>query len=314
MTIRALNTYRVEGRVKVERIEGIVFSGMGGSGVVGDVLFSLMYDSTDIPVVITKEFKLPKWVSRNWLVIAISYSGNTIETISTALEALKRGSYVAIVTSNGKLHELAKSKSIPYVLIDRGYPPRTAFPLLLVGTIKVLQAFGVELSEDIGRAINVLKSNVDPIGDELARFINNSIPIFITNSKYYPLGLRAKNEFNENSNIIAKYEVIPEWGHNDIVGWEGKYDGLIRAIVFIDPRDRVIGHVGKLLRSYGHEVKEYVLSFSMYLENILYWFKVFGIASTKHALMRGIKPEETRSIKEFRSLVRNIVKLHEFLP
>ncbi len=308
VTKKALESYSVIGTPKLKELKGLLVTGMGGSGVVGDVIYSLLYGSAGFPVQVVKDFKIPSWVGKGWLVLSISYSGNTLETIETVVDAIEAGAEVSIVSSNGKLIDLAKKLGLPYVTIDKGYAPRAAFPLLLIGAVKVLSKYGIDLITELKEATEVLNSrDAELDADKLMKFIGDSVPIFITNTKYAPLGFRAKNEFNENTKVIAKAEVIPEWGHNDIVGWEGKSVG-IKAVVFVDPEDPITKYVPKHLRDFGHEVLELELSKGSYLSNILYWFKVVGIASTKLALSKGLNPKETKSIVKYKSFVKSVIE------
>ncbi len=302
----ALTKYEVVGEPKSKEIKGLIITGMGGSGIVGDVIYSILYDKAEFPTQVIKDFKIPSWIGKGWLVIGISYSGNTLETIETVVDSLKLGAEVAITSSNGKLISLCRELNIPYVEIDKGYAPRAAFPLLLVGAVKLLKIYGIDLEDELKNAVEVLNDpNVDSDAKKVMEFINDSIPIFITNTKYAPLGFRAKNEFNENTKMIAKAEVIPEWGHNDIVGWECRYEN-VKAVVFVDPNDPITNYVAQHLIEFGHDVLKSELNKGNYLSNILYWFKVLGIASTKLALSKGINPRETKSIVKYKTFVKSV--------
>lgn len=304
LSIHAVKDYKVEGKVAKEALEGLTISGMGGSGIVGDVIYSLLYDKTNIPVLTIKDHKLPAWVRKGWFVIAISYSGNTLETLNVVVESLKRGLKLAVITSDGKLLEYAKRHGIPFVKVDEGYVPRAAFPLLLIAALKVLEELDIYKASKFYGNLRVLSDDgIIKIAEDISGFIDGSIPIFITNSKYYPLGLRCKNEFNENAKLISKVEVVPEWGHNDIVGWEGRYSN-VKAIILNDGSD-VLNYVRHHLRSYGHEVKNVAIKISDdYLTNIIYWSKVFGISSVKLALFRGVDPKKTESINKYKEFMK----------
>src|SRR3990167_3847886 len=71
------------------KVDKIVVAGMGGSAVGGDLLKSYMRDSK-IPVFVVKDYSLPGFVDENTLVFAVSYSGNTEETLSVFDAATKR--------------------------------------------------------------------------------------------------------------------------------------------------------------------------------------------------------------------------------
>jgi len=75
--------------IQFKKVNHIVFSGMGGSGALGDI-FSSIFSCTNIQIDVIKGYKLPKTVSKNTLVISTSVSGNTIETISVLKDAIKK--------------------------------------------------------------------------------------------------------------------------------------------------------------------------------------------------------------------------------
>jgi len=107
-------------KIKEKSFKGIAFSGMGGSGFAGDIIKALIKDDIDIPVEIIKGYNLPSFIKKEWLVLSISYSGNTEETISATREALERGCEVIIVCSGGKLEEIGRVNNKTIIKIPSG--------------------------------------------------------------------------------------------------------------------------------------------------------------------------------------------------
>ena len=64
-----------------ENINHIVFTGMGGSGALGDVLKAILSNSS-IYVNIVKGFTLLKAIGKNTLIVTTSISGSIIETLT----------------------------------------------------------------------------------------------------------------------------------------------------------------------------------------------------------------------------------------
>ncbi|MHB1348069.1 MAG: SIS domain-containing protein, partial [Candidatus Humimicrobiaceae bacterium] len=124
---------------------GIAFLGMGGSGFAGDIIKSLVKYEISIPVETVKGYKLPSFINKDWLVVAVSYSGGTEETVATAAEALKRGCEVIFSTSGGKMEALAMESDKCIVKVPKGYQPRAAsgylfLPLyILLGRINLIK-------------------------------------------------------------------------------------------------------------------------------------------------------------------------------
>jgi len=307
--VKALE-YSVHGRVWEPPYKGLVVVGMGGSGIVGDVVYVLATEVLDIPVTIVKDFTLPKWVGEGWLVVAVSYSGNTMETLHVVKEGISKGVKAAAIASGGRLIELAVKEELPYIQVDSGYAPRSAFPALLLSTLKLLKELGLGLHNDLKNSINVLRNRerADALAEEVIKAVAGRIPFFIASTKYYPLAVRAKNEFNENAKVLAKAEVVPEWGHNDIVGWEG-WREPVAAIVFKEAGNEIMKFVADHLKASGVPVKDLEIDGSDYVGDVLKWSQVVGIASVKFALELGIDPRVTKSISRYKAFLKSLLKL-----
>ncbi len=69
------------------KVKNIIMLGMGGSGIGGLLASSLAFLSAKIPICILSDYNLPAYVNEDSLVISVSYSGNTEETLSAFKEA-----------------------------------------------------------------------------------------------------------------------------------------------------------------------------------------------------------------------------------
>jgi glucose/mannose-6-phosphate isomerase len=307
LALRATN-FEVYGSPRKESFQNIILSGMGGSGIVCDMIYSVLYSSSEVPVTVVKDFQIPRWTSKNSLLCAISYSGNTLETLNTVLKALEVGAEVCVVTSGGKLLDLARVKGLPHVVVDGGLIPRAAFPQLLIATVKLLSTYGVNICSDLKSLTNVLR-DVEPISKtskELADFLKNSLPVVISNMRFYPLAMRFKDELNENSKMMAKVELVPEWAHNDIVGWELPLS-IVKSLVIWDD-DLVIEFLIEYLRGRGVELEVLKLLGDDLLSKMLYGSYIAGLTSVYLAELRGVKAEETKSIDMYKEFLRRRVK------
>ena len=215
-----------------ENIEHIVFGGMGGSGAIGDMFESIL-SKTKIHVNVVKGYVLPETVNSNTLVIIVSVSGNTIETISLLKSAKKIGTKIIAFSSGGKIQEYCIKNNIKHILVPKFHSPRATFPSFLYTMLKVLYKT-LKIKEDnirdsikkleiLQRKINSLNLTEDNTSLNLAKSIK-LIPII-----YYPFGLqsasiRFKNSLQENAKMHAACEDIIEASHNGIVSWEKKSD------------------------------------------------------------------------------------------
>ena len=215
-----------------ENIEHIVFGGMGGSGAIGDMFESIL-SKTKIHVNVVKGYVLPETVNSNTLVIIVSVSGNTIETISLLKSAKKIGTKIIAFSSGGKIQEYCIKNNIKHILVPKFHSPRATFPSFLYTMLKVLYKT-LKIKEDnirdsikkleiLQRKINSLNLTESNTSLNLAKSIK-LIPII-----YYPFGLqsasiRFKNSLQENAKMHAACEDIIEASHNGIVSWEKKSD------------------------------------------------------------------------------------------
>lgn len=211
----------------------IIVAGMGGSAIGGEVLKHWLRESLPIPIEVCRGYTLPAYADEETLVFVISYSGNTEETLSCFIEAIKRRCMVISISSNGVLQEFSERIGVPYVKLPSGFPPRSAIPYLFFPLAISLKKIGVlrGLDGEITEAIDVLKGLREKIKPEhhssenpakkIAMGIEGYIPLISTFGFYEAAAMRMKTQFNENSKTTAKIEIFPELNHNEVVGWTG---------------------------------------------------------------------------------------------
>ena len=213
-----------------KNIDHIVFSGMGGSGAVGDVLSSIL-SKTNIHVNVVKGYLLPKTVDSDTLVITTSMSGNTSETLTVLESATKKTTNIISFSDGGKMKKFCKENNVLHQDIPIIHSPRATFPRALytilksLGNILPINKNDIEDSlihlELLNNKINSSNLTYENISLRMAEWIKN-LPIL-----YYPWGLqsaaiRLKNSIQENAKIHVITEDVIETCHNGIVGWETK--------------------------------------------------------------------------------------------
>ena len=212
----------------VKEIDHVIFSGMGGSGTLGDVLSSII-SKTDTHVTITKGYKLPKTIKSNTLVIATSVSGNTDETFFTLQSANKMDCKTIAFSSGGKIEEYCLKNKIEYRKVPEHHSPRTSLPVFLYTMLNVLSPILPIKKNEVVESIEMLSET---------KKLNSSLNFTETNTSlrlanwisgipliYYPWGLEAaairfKNSLQENAKSHVTIENIIEACHNNIVAWE----------------------------------------------------------------------------------------------
>ncbi|MDH3794539.1 MAG: glucose-6-phosphate isomerase [Nitrosopumilus sp.] len=214
--------------VNFDNINHVVFSGMGGSGAIGD-LFSSILSKTDIHVTVVKGYLLPKTVDSNTLIVATSVSGNTIETLTTLKSAVNLRCKEIAFSSGGKIKSFCLKNKIHYRNIPKYHSPRASFVSYVYSILRVLNSVIPIEKQDILESLVKLDETSKQISSKnlsetnpslnLAKWIS-AIPVI-----YYPWGLQAgairfKNSLQENAKTHAMIEDVIEACHNGIVAWE----------------------------------------------------------------------------------------------
>ena len=213
-------------------ISNVVICGMGGSAIGGDLAKSLINDSLNIPIIISRNYSVPNWVNDKSLVICSSYSGNTEETLSAFRDAKSKGASIIGISTGGELSRLLDESNYDRVSIPSGLQPRAAVAFSFIPLLYLLNNLNMldkKVLDEINSTIEKIKSNrkiycektEDNPTRKLAKQIYRTIPILYgESSSTSSIALRWKSQFCENSKMIAYHNEIPEMNHNEIVGWQ----------------------------------------------------------------------------------------------
>jgi len=227
--------------------KNIVISGMGGSAIGGDLLRSLFSQICPVPIIVNRNYSVPEFVDEDTLFIAISYSGNTEETIAAFGSAMEKRAKVISISGGGRLETLAKDAKTPHFSIpERGIQPRCAFGYLFIPAVVFLSRLGFipDQSSELKETVDLLSRIAaklapdKPIEDnhakQLAIALYDKLPVIYASQDYFDVvAMRWKGQINENSKAMAFYNVIPEMNHNEIVGWGIPEDITRRCVVII---------------------------------------------------------------------------------
>ena len=293
-------------------IDHIVFVGMGGSGSLGDFLASIM-SRTNTHISIVKGYLLPKTIDKNTLVIVVSVSGNTVETLTVLNTAKELDCNIIAFSSGGKMEKICLEKDIHYIKIPFYHSPRASFVSYIFSIVKILNSIIPVKENEIYETINGLieqrkiissqNLSVNNPAIELAKWING-IPLI-----YYPVGLqsaaiRFKNSLQENSKIHAMTEDIIEACHNGIVAWEKPSKVLP---ILIEGEDDYIKtkELWNIIKEFFEkndieykEIKSSKDSIFSKLVNLIYFLDYVTIY---HALLNNTDPSPVKSIDFIKS-------------
>jgi len=230
---------------KGQQPRNIVVAGLGGSGVGGDVLKAVIGQSTPLPIISERSHSLPGWVGPMDVVIGVSCSGMTEETLSTTAEAGRRGARVITIGAGGSdLEKLSNSISgaIHFAIDAKGRSPRAslwthATPLLMVANalgITNINEKEFEIAADLMDELSVANGPSVPLGENSAKALAlscaESLPMVWGTGM---IGATAAGRFMaqlaENAKIPAAHGELPEVGHNQIVTFDGVLAGAAPA-------------------------------------------------------------------------------------
>lgn len=213
------------------KINKVVILGMGGSAIGGEVVSNLLMEESVVPVWVHRDFNLPRFVDDRTLVITISYSGNTEETLTSFQQLVQTPAKKLVLTGGGRLGELAQKEDVFFSIIDYPAPPRATFPYMFASLVGIFNKLGLltEKSANMKESISFLTNMVDELDITVPREINRAKKlaeklhenIIVTYGAGVLTGVarRWKTQFNENSKNWAFFEVFPELVHNAIVGY-----------------------------------------------------------------------------------------------
>ncbi len=275
-------------KLEASRIKNILYIGMGGSGIVGELLNDVLFDNLKIPFQVVRGYQAPAYCSEETLVIASSYSGNTEETLSALESVIEGGAQIIALTSGGQLAEMAKTNGWGVIEVPAGFMPRQAlgvmfFPLYhLLGEAGLVKHYEADLTSFIKFIKNIVKQNDYPsktghvFSMDLARTIQNKIPVIYSTAPYLKtISTRWQNQMHENGKSLAFRNVLPEMNHNEIVGWEMDAELLKNLIVIFleneEPHPRIRQRIElskKIIKDRGVQVVDIYSKGNTILEKI----------------------------------------------
>jgi len=219
--------------IPAQSFKNIVVLGMGGSAIGGDLLSDYLADELSIPIVVIRGYDIPKFVDENSLVFAVSYSGNTEETLSALKRCLEAKARVIALTSGGKLALLSQENNFPVIKVPAGIQPRAAISYLFFPILKALERLSLikERSTEIEETISILQDlsreycakspSENNLAKKVALSLYQHLPlVYGSEGLLEAVAMRWKTQINENSKWPCFWNVFPELDHNEIVGYE----------------------------------------------------------------------------------------------
>lgn len=293
----------------------VIICGMGGSSQVGDLL--VYFKNADyaplnlkLSVFTHRSYDLPPDTDENTLIICISYSGGTEETISSYEKAREHGiEIVGIACAGPVLGDLFQQNKTPWIKISNDkIPPRSSLGYQLAALVKIFVAYGL-LPQGAQNALAKAARQIKPAELEdnaklLSEKLFNKIPVIYSSENNKALARIWKIKFNENTKIPAFWNNLPELNHNEMQGWE-KNLAPFHIIFLQDDADlpriqKRMGVTARLLKGKDIPCDFVKISGSDALEKLIYAL-VFGDWLSYHlAMAYGVDPTPVAMIEDFK--------------
>ncbi len=284
-----------------DTINAILFVGMGGSAIGGELVQQLFVDSCTIPIMVHRGYELPAWADEKTLVVATSYSGNTAETISCFREALKRGCTTVSISSNGMLEELSGSSDC-HIAIPQGMQPRAALAYLMLPPLKIMEQHGLVALPDMEQVAGEVREYSEHLNPDVPS-VDNPAKQLATSTRGMPaiyghgylgaVATRWRQQFNENAKMAAADYAVPEANHNELMSWvDGQRDVTCIFLRQPDEPDAIARRIDYMAEIYGRHarVEEITAHGQSHLARMLCMVYLGDWVSVYLALRRDVDP------------------------
>jgi len=296
----------------------VAFVGMGGSAIAADILKDWLFESA-ATIEVIRGSSLPGSITAGTCVLVTSYSGHTAEALKALKEARRRKNRVTCIASEGEMIKICQQNGIPHVKVSAGLQPREALPHLLSASLAALERWAIcdrrsvqaelrtvtEQLVKLRNRIGFSESQTKNPAKKLALQLRGTIPFIYTSQILAGAGRRFKNQLNENSKVLAKFEALPELLHNEAQGWHMLSEGSIaRCVSFVllrgceseDESKQFDQLTGLIRKDGGKGVYEISLKSPTRLANILSTIYYCDYVSFYLAIVRGIDPTPIETI------------------
>ncbi len=294
-------------------VDEVIVCGVGGSGVVGEYLAKLSDYYGGAPVTVSRSLLAPRRASRRTLVLGVSFSGSTVETIRCVDTAYQSGAKIAVVTGRGPLYQRARADGWVHVVVPQGPAARSMFASLLYSALGLLERLGllmVPRSEVEASITAMADAGVEDVAKGVAeRLRGKRLVIVASGSALSPLSTRTYQELAENAKKAAIPVYAPEALHNFIEGirsieamegvavlgytWPG-YQGM-----------PLYKHLLSVLAQAG-EVIEVQIAQPGLLQALAWGTLLAGLATIHLARLEGVDPLEIPRIREARRVAASL--------
>ncbi|HAF08300.1 MAG: Hexose-6-phosphate isomerase [candidate division TA06 bacterium 32_111] len=311
--IKSFPSFFIEGfsmdkdSIDLKGIKNIVYAGMGGSAIAGDILKELLYQFSNYPFEVVRNYELPNYVSDKTFLIISSFSGNTEETLKCFKDGLKRKAKILTLSSDGDVEKISKKYHIKHIKLKLDCPPRAALGMTLGALLKKMtflikdKSFNDQIEESL---LKLPDYNFDDENaKKVAKILKGRMVNVYTDSAFSSVAKRFSNQLHENSKHFSHFNFLPEMDHNEIVGLE-KPD-FIKTKIFIifvlfkqmDEKNKKRTLITeKILKDSGFDSMIFEFEDDNRFFNILDSMMTFDLISYYLAIENGVDPMKIERI------------------
>jgi glucose/mannose-6-phosphate isomerase len=297
--------------------QSVVLMGMGGSASAADVVLDWLKADLPVPALVHREPGLPAFVNSRTLFVALSYSGETSETLAAFRQAKNKGSFLVGIGHGGSLASFCDRFKAPFIQVEGSLAPRAALGQLIVAATIALETANLVRPTtrerfEAGRELIRLRHRCriettlgnNPAKSLAGKLLGHLLVIYSL-QRLSSIARRFKNQLAENSKLLAKYDLLPEAGHNEVEGWR-QGDNMLPLIIR-DAKEtafeRSIVHafsetIGSASGSHPLDVR---VAGKRRLSRLLSPIFLLDYVSVYLALLRRIDPTPTDLITEYKT-------------
>lgn len=274
----------------------VISTGMGGSAIAGEIL-SLVRPET----VVHWDYGLPQNATGGDLVVCTSWSGDTEETISSWESARAMGLDTLVITSGGRIAELARGAGTPLILLPRPAVIPRAYVGYMAGAL--LGAFG--LGGQIPAGLDPAAMEQD--GAALAAKLGDKMLALYASYPWRKLTGFWKMAYSETTKRQVMANWFPSGSHVEVVGWEGPYAQLVAPVLIREATEdaryaKNFDALLAILSKKGYTVHTVMLEGNTVLEKVFRNYLLSLWTSYHAAVLLGVDPQATALLDEFKRL------------
>lgn len=305
--------WRIESaRLEPAESAGLLVCGMGGSAIGGDLAAAALGDRLTRPLLTVRGYELPSWATPEWTVLAVSYSGNTEETLACFAAAEALGARRVVAGTGGALVEAARAAGVPVVGLPGILQPRAAVAYMFAVAAEVAALAGAapRVHTEIDTAAAFLAQSCEDLqgrAAEIAARLEGTVPVVYGADLTVPVARRWKTQVNENAKLPAFFSELPEADHNELCGWAAAAPGGHLSAVLIEdcdqhPRERRRFELtAEAIAAGGAEAVRLETVGETRVERLLWAVMLGDLISLALAEAAGVDPMPVEAIEGFKA-------------